>query len=87
MKMKKTFFLPPVKNSTVEIDGSKEALICGCKGIEHYSETDVKISVPEGSICVSGEKLIMRWAGAGKLLVCGKINSVTLGEVYNGKNL
>ncbi|MBQ9510631.1 MAG: YabP/YqfC family sporulation protein [Clostridia bacterium] len=87
MKKKKPLPIPKINKSSVEIDGNKEVLICGCKGLEHYSETSVMIAVPEGRINVCGENMTMRWAGAGKLLVCGKIYSVTLDEVNDGKNI
>lgn len=65
-----------ISRLSIEISGKSEILICGCTGITYYSETEVGLLSPEGEVSVGGEKLTMRWAGEGKLLIDGKISAV-----------
>lgn len=70
--------LPRLTSSSAEISGRNEILVCGCTALRHYSDDKVVIGTPEGTTVVSGKKLVMRWAGYGKLLICGELASVTL---------
>lgn len=70
--------LPRLVSSSAEISGRKEILVCGCTGLKHYSDEMVIIGTPEGQTEISGKKLVMRWAGYGKLLISGELSSVTL---------
>ena len=78
MQKKRKLLLPVIDSGNVEINGKKEILVCGCKGLDHYSETEIIISVPDGKYHIVGEKMTMRWAGAGKLMICGEISEVKL---------
>lgn len=75
--MKKKITVPKIIKSSVELSGTAEALVTGCLGLVFYAQNEVRIKTPEGELSVLGEKLIMRWAGAGKLLVSGNISSVS----------
>lgn len=66
---------PPLITS-VEISGKSEVLICLCRGLLFYSSERIETDTPLGEITVCGERLTMRWAGDGKLLICGIIRSV-----------
>ena len=78
MRKKERLRMPVITCSNIEINGRKEILICGCKGLDRYSGTDVVISVPEGLVKINGKNLTMRWAGAGKLFICGEIRDIAL---------
>ena len=78
MRKKRHFTIPVMESGNIEISGKKEILVCGCKCLDHYSESEIIVSVPEGKYHIVGEKMTMRWAGAGKLMICGKISEVKL---------
>lgn len=66
----------PLARASAELSGREEVLLCGCTGLSLYSPDEVRINTRLGEVSVFGGSLVMRWAGEGKLLVCGKISSV-----------
>lgn len=74
MKNKKT--IAPLSPLAVEILGRRELLISGCTGILHFSEEKIGVRTKSSSVWVSGASLTLCWAGDGKLMIKGRLDSV-----------
>ena len=64
---------PPV---SVEILARSEMLVSGCTGIIHLTGDTIGIRAGKTSVWVKGEDLTISWAGSGRLLIRGVIDSL-----------
>ena len=59
--------------SYMEILGNKRVVIDGCKGILEYTENDIRLSLPRGSILFRGSGLCFKTLSNGKAVISGSI--------------
>lgn len=79
MKIKKrTEQKPMTTNSAVEISGRREVLVSGCTGILSFSDEKIGIRAKNEEIRIIGNALALCWAGEGRLLIKGEIDSIEL---------
>jgi sporulation protein YqfC len=62
----------------VEIAGEKRVLIENHKGVTAYDSDKICVRVKFGQICVCGEGLSLAQMSGSCLIICGRIESVTL---------
>ena len=62
----------------VEIAGENRVLIECHRGVLAYSRERIQVGVRYGSLCICGCGLEMVHMSREKLIICGKIDSVTL---------
>ena len=62
----------------VEIAGHSRVLVEHHRGVTQYSTQSVCMKVKFGSVCVTGQKLVISKMTADQLVICGSIESVTL---------
>jgi sporulation protein YqfC len=62
----------------VEIAGEKRVLIENHKGVTEYDADRICIRVKYGQICVCGENLTLSQMTGACLVICGRIDSITL---------
>lgn len=83
-----THYLGQIKNGygdlipgipIVEICGGR-LLIENHKGIVKYDDCDLRIKLPEGILCIRGEKLRLVRMSKGKLIINGRVCGVELRE-------
>lgn len=66
--------------SLIEICGQGRVLIEHHKGVRSYGHMEISINVTYGLVCICGEGLHLRFLSKEKLLITGKIRSITLCE-------
>ncbi len=62
----------------VEIAGEKRVLIENHRGVTAYDANRICVRVKFGQICVCGEELTLAQMTGTCLVICGRIDSVTL---------
>lgn len=82
MKIKKEKKLPPPRpallpKETAEIAERCELLLGGVIGIDEYSDTCVRVKTEKGRLEVAGTSLLMCWAGEKKLMLRGRLLSIS----------
>lgn len=76
MKQRKNMELPGMP--LVEIAGEKRVLIENHRGVTEYDANRICVRVKFGQICVCGESLTLAQMTGASLVICGRIDSVTL---------
>lgn len=76
--MKQPRQLESVGMPLVEIAGEHRVLIENHKGVTLYCPEQVSVRVKFGQICICGKSLTIAQMRAGSVVVCGRIDSVTL---------
>lgn len=76
MKQPRKFELPGMP--LVEIAGEKRVLIENHKGVTEYDADRICVRVNFGQICVCGEHLTLAQMTGACLVICGRIDSITL---------
>ncbi len=61
---------------TLQIIGSRELTLDGCKGIAEYSDYAVMIKTACGLISVSGQKLNIKYLSVNSVVIEGKISGI-----------
>ena len=64
----------------VEIAGDSRVLIEGHRGVREYSRERICVKVSYGQVLVCGSCLQLRCMSKERLVICGRIESVTLGR-------
>lgn len=62
----------------VEIAGDGRVLIENHQGVTEYSRNQISAKTGFGSVCVCGQQLDLRFMSKQQLVICGRIDSVTL---------
>ena len=62
--------------ASVEILGRREMLISGCGGIISLSPEKIGVRSKNTSIWICGGSLVISWAGRGRLMIRGRIDSL-----------
>ena len=60
----------------IEIKGTGEVIVDGCKGVLEYDADSVRLSGSRKAIIIRGEKLDLRALGENKAVVKGEVYSV-----------
>ncbi|MBR0235721.1 MAG: YabP/YqfC family sporulation protein [Clostridia bacterium] len=76
MKKKKQTGAPISPPTSVEILGRRELLISGCTGILHLTEEKIGVRAKKTSVWICGGGLVVSWAGSGRLMIRGRIDSL-----------
>lgn len=76
--MKQPHKYEPLGMPLVEIAGEKRVLIENHKGVTEYDADRICIRVKYGQICVCGENLTLSQMTGACLVICGRIDSITL---------
>ena len=61
---------------TLEMRGRNELLLCGCREIIEYSETNIKILQSSCTVCIIGRRLAMSSYSDGRITVTGEIDTL-----------
>ena len=61
---------------TLEMRGRNELLLCGCREIIGYTETNIRVILGSCSVCVIGRRLAMSSYSDGRITVTGEIDSL-----------
>ena len=61
---------------TIQLIGSREFTLDGCKGIAEYSDYAIKIRTSCGVVCICGHRLNIRYLSINSVVVEGRISSV-----------
>ena len=62
----------------VEISGDRRVLIENHCGVKVYSRENIVVRVKYGCVCVNGVAMELQRMTKEQLIICGKINAVTL---------
>lgn len=62
---------------TVELRGRRHLLVCGVRGILEYSGERIRLSLPDGEVCVDGHGLSMTAYYRGQTGIDGEIAAVS----------
>lgn len=65
----------------VEIKGGQETSVIHHRGIAAYSEREVRILSGTGAVLICGDGLRIELMNRERIVVCGTVRSVQLGEV------
>ena len=76
--MKQPGKLETLGMSLIEIAGDKRVLIEQHRGVTEYDTQRICVRVKFGQICVCGENLTLAQMTGACLVICGRIDSVTL---------
>lgn len=60
----------------VELRGTHEALVEGCKGIVEYREDSIRINTQQGQLVIGGRKLEISYMSEDSMIVRGYINKI-----------
>lgn len=74
--------LPPATLSRaahIDMNGNREALIDGCRGVIEYGEEMIKVNTGSGPIKFCGRSLELKSLSGDQAVVCGYILSVEFG--------
>ena len=60
----------------IEIDGGREAVVDGCKGVLEYEECLIRLNVGTGQVKFTGRKLLIRSLTASQAQIEGDIETL-----------
>lgn len=61
----------------IEIDGGREAVVDGCKGVLEYEECLIRLNIGSGQVKFTGQKLLIRSLTANQAQIEGCIESIS----------
>ena len=68
--------LEQLKLCCIELEGNKELLLDGCKGIMEYEDNSIKINTDTCIVSITGDELNIRTYTQEQIIVSGKILSL-----------
>ena len=60
----------------IEMTGNREIIIDGCKGVIEYTENNVRISLGESIMSISGDSLIIQSFDNDVVIITGQISDI-----------
>ena len=60
----------------IEIDGGREAIVDGCRGVLEYEECLIRLNVGDQQVKFTGQKLMIRSLTASQAQIEGSIESI-----------
>ena len=64
------------REAHVELQGTHEALLEGCKGIVEYREDLIRVNIRQGQLAVGGRNLELSCVSEDSMIVRGYINKI-----------
>jgi sporulation protein YqfC len=62
-----------LRQAHIELDGNREMILDGCKGILEYSDEKIRICTDGCTVGVSGDNLLIKNYNESQLFITGKI--------------
>ncbi len=66
-----------VDEPKIEMLSNREIIIDGCKGVVEYTENYIKLSLGIGTICVSGDNLLIKSFDSSIAVISGTITDIS----------
>lgn len=60
----------------IEMTGNREIIIDGCKGVIEYTENNIRISLGESVMSISGDSLIIQSFDNDVVIITGQISDI-----------
>ncbi len=60
----------------IEMTGNREIIIDGCKGVIEYTENNIRISLGESVMSISGDNLIIQSFDNDVVIITGQISDI-----------
>ncbi len=60
----------------IELTGNREIIIDGCKGVVEYTENNIRISLLENVLSLSGDNLLIQSFDNDVVIINGKISDI-----------
>ncbi len=64
----------------LEIEGDRRAVIAGCRGVLAYTEEQICLRTPGGSVAFYGQELELRCLSVDGAVIVGRLQRVEFGE-------
>ena len=73
----RNIFPPELTNaSTLQVVGSRELTIDGCRGIVEYSDYSIKIKTTDGTVMIEGHSLNIKYLSVSSVVIEGRITGI-----------